>query len=197
MMNNEEKSQLANQVQTDVSLTSFLSVMSFFFIGALLPQFNSYDPSIKIPISFLIVSAFALIFSALILSNATQIINKGDLPKIEKHLSYGYAISEYMGVFLLVLSVPVAMGIITSDPYLRVVTFATAIAGISVYQFGGFSLLGSHFSKSETLFAVLVVLSGSILFLSQILAFHFMVISTLFLLLLVVITILAPIKSFQ
>src|SRR3989344_8737130 len=155
MMNNEEKSQLANQVQTDVSLISFLSVVSVFFIGALLPQFNSYDASVRIPISFLIVSTFAFIFSALILSNATQRINQGDLQKTEKYLSFGYAISEYMGVFLFVLAVPVAMGIVTTDLYLRIITFASALVGISIYQFGGFSMLGNHFSKRENLFATL------------------------------------------
>jgi len=197
MMNNEEKSQLANQVQTDVSLISFLSVVSVFFIGALLPQFNSYDASVRIPISFLIVSTFAFIFSGLILSNATQRINQGDLQRTEKHLAYGYAISEYMGVFLFVLSVPIAMSIVTTDLYLRVITFVAAIVGISVYQFGGFSLLGNHFSKSNILFAIITVLFGVVLFLSQTFAFHFTVIATLFLLFMLAITILAPMKSFQ
>ena len=196
-MNTEEKNQLSNQVQTDVSLISFLSVISVFFIGALLPQFNSYDASVKIPISFLIVSTFAFIFSALILSNATQRINQGDLQKTEKYLSYGYAISEYMGVFLFVLSIPVTMSIVTTDLYLRVITLAAAIAGISIYQFGGFSLLGNHFSKSKTLFAILVVLFGIILFFSQIFNFHFTIISSLFLIFLIIITILAPKKNFQ
>lgn len=196
-MNNEEKSQLTNQIQNDVSLTSFLSVISVFFIGALLPQFNSYDPSVRIPISFLIVSTFALIFSALILSNAIQKINQGDTQKTEKYLTYGYALSEYMGVFLLVLSVPIAMSIITTDLFLRVVTFASALAGISIYQFGGFSLLGNHFSKSNTPFAIITVLFGVLLFLSQTLAFHFTVIATLFLVFMLTMTILAPVKSFQ
>mgnify|MGYP001562733062 CR=1 FL=1 len=196
-MNTEEKNQLSNQVQTDVSLISFLSVISVFFIGALLPQFNSYDPSVGIPIAFLVVSTFAFIFSALILSNATQVINKGDIKKTEKYLSYGYALSEYMGVFLSVLAVPVAMSIVTADLYLRVITFLAAIAGISIYQFCGFSLLKNHFSKSETLFGVLVVLFGIILFLSQLFDFYFTGISTLFLLFMVVLTILAPMKSVQ
>lgn len=196
-MGNEEKSQLANQVQTDVSLISFMTVISVFFIGALLPQFNTYDESVGIPISFLIVSTFALLFSSLILSNATQVINQGDRPKTEKYLAHGYAISEYLGVFLLVLSVPIAMSIVTSDTYLRVITFAAAIIGISVYQFGGFSLLGSHFSKSNFLISIIVVLFGAVLFISQIFDFHFTAISTLFLLFMITLTILGPVKSFQ
>jgi len=196
-MNAIEKAQLANQVQTDVSLISFLSVINVFFIGALLPQFNSYDVSVRIPISFLIVSTFALIFSALILSNATSRINEGDIEETEKHLGWGYAISEYLGVFLLVLSVPVVMSIVTADLYLRVVTFIAAILGIGIYQFGGFSLLSRHFSKSNMVFSILVVLFGTVLFFSQIFNFYFTFISILFLLFLIILTILAPLKSFQ
>lgn len=196
-MNATQRAQLANQVQTDVSLISFLSVINVFFIGALLPQFNSYDASVRIPISFLIVSTFALIFAALILSNATSKINEGDAKETEKYLGWGYAISEYLGVFLLVLSVPVVMSIVTIDLYLRVVTFIAAISGISIYEFGGFSLLSRHFSKSSKLFSVFVVLFGTVLFFSQIFDFYFTIISILFLLFLVALTILAPVKSFQ
>jgi hypothetical protein len=196
-MNSEEKNLLMNQVQTDVSLISFLSVISVFFLGALLPKFNSYDLSVKIPISFLVIATFAFIFSALILSNATQEIVAGNAKKFEQHLAYGYAISEYLGVFLFVLSVPLAISIVTADPYLRIITFCTAILGIGVYQFMGFSLIGRHFSSTNKLFSVLVVLFGIALFFSQIYAFHFILIAVVFLLFILLITILAPAKSFQ
>jgi hypothetical protein len=196
-MNAEDKNLLMNQVQTDVSMLSILSVISVFFIGALLPQFNSYDLSVKIPISFLIITTFAFLFSGLILSNGAQKIVSGDVRETERHLAYGYAIAEYLGVFLFVLSVPLAISIVTADLYLRIITFCAAVLGIGFYQFMGFSLLNDHFSKKNKLFSVIVILFGTALFLSQIYAFHFTVISVLFLLFLLLITILAPIKSFQ
>ena len=197
MMKGEEKNLLINQVQTDVSFISFLSVISVFFIGALLPKFNSYDLSVKIPISFLIVATVALLFSALILSNASSKIVKGEVAKINKYLNYGYSISEYMGVYLFVLSVPLAVSIITADPYLRIVTFCAAILGISIYQFMGFSLLQNHFSKKHTIFSVVFVLFGIALFVSQIFGFHFTIVSVIFLLFTLLVTSLAPLKSFQ
>lgn len=186
-----------NQVQTDVALISFLSVISVFFLGALIPQFNTYDLSVKIPISFLIIATFSFVFSGLILSNASQQIVAGDPKKLEKYLTYGYAISEYLGIFLFVLAVPLAISIITSDLYLRTVTFLSAIIGIGLYQFMGFSFLQNHFSKSHTLFAVLIVLFGTVLFLAQVFTFHFTLIATIFLLFIIAITCLAPIKRFQ
>ena len=197
MMSVEEKNFLLNQVQTDVSLISFLTVIAVFFIGALLPNFNSYDLSVKIPISFLIVAMLAFLFSALILSNAGSKISEGDAEKTEKYLTYGYAISEYAGVFLFVLSVPLVVSIITTDVYLRVVTFCAAMLGISVYQFMGFSLLRNHFSKKYRLFSIITVLFGIVLFISQIYSYYFTVISIVFLLFILLITALAPIKRFQ
>jgi len=197
MMNAEDKNLLMNQVQTDVSLISFLIVISVFFIGSLLPKFNSYDLSVDIPISFLIVATFALLFSALILTNASQIIIEGDLEKVKKYLTNGYAISEYMGVFLFVLSIPLAVSIITSDFYLRIITFCAAILGIGFYQFMGFSLLERHFSKKSRLFSIIFILFGIVLFASQIYAFHFTIVSTAFLLFVLLITALAPLKNFQ
>jgi len=197
ILTSENKNFLINQVQTDVSVISFFSVISVFFIGSLLPQFNSYDLSVKIPISFLIIALFAFLFSALILSNASPKINEGNPKKIEKYLAYGYSISEYMGIFLFVLSVPLVVSVVTSDFYLRVITFCAAILGISVYQLMGFSLLETHFSKRYKLFSVITILFGIVLFISQIYAFHFTVISIVFLLFILLITALAPVKNFQ
>ncbi len=196
-MNTEEKNFLLSQIQTDVSLISFLSVIAVFFIGALIPQFNSYDLSVKIPISFLIVATFAFVFSALILSNASSKISTGDSERAKRHITYGYAISEYLGVFLFVLSVPLAISIITADLYLRIVTFCAAILGMGIYSLGGFSLLEGHFKKSRRLISVIMILFGTILFFSQIYAFHFTGIAIIFLLVVLLVTVLAPIKKFQ
>lgn len=193
----DNKNLLISQIQTDVSLVSFLSVISIFFIGALLPQFNSYDLSVKIPISFLILATFAFLFSGLILSNATHKVYEGNSRKVEKYLAHGYAISEYMGVFLFVLSVPLTISIITSDLYLKITTFFAAILGLSLYQLMGFSMLEEHFSRRYRLFAIITILFGVVLFISQAYAFYFTEIAVAFLIFILLITILAPIKSFQ
>jgi hypothetical protein len=192
-----DKGLLMNQVQTDVSLLSFLSVISIFFLGSLLPKFGSYDISVKIPISFLILATFAFLFSGLILSNASQKIIDGDFREVRRYLDIGYAISEYMGVFLFILSVPLSISIITADVYLRIVTFCGALLGMSVYSFMGFSMLESHFAKSHRLLSSLSLAFGVVLFLAQIFSFYFTEIAVVFLLFIVTVTILAPMQNFQ
>ena len=196
-MDSENKNLQLEEISIDVSLISFLTVISVFFIGALLPNFNSYDLSIKIPISFLIISTFAFLFSALILSNSTQKIVKGEFEKLKKYLNYGYAISEYLGVYLFILCIPLTINIITTDTYLRGITFFSAILGMGLYQFMGFSLLENYFSKTHRLFSVLTLLFSIALFTSQIYVFHFTLVSILFLSFIFLLTFLAPLEKFQ
>ena len=138
-----------------------------------------------------------LLLSALILANASAKIVQGESEKVTKYLQYGYAISEYIGVYLFVLSIPLTINIITTDLYLRIVTFLSALATIALYQFMGFSLIEGFFSKSHRAFSVLTVLFGIALFTTQIYDFYFTFTSIGFLLFVLLITFLAPRKDFQ
>lgn len=194
-MNKENTGFYIDQIQTDVALISFMTVISVFFLGSLLPQFNSYDLSIRIPISFLIISTFAFLFSTLILSNATSEIIHERYGKAEKHIAYGYILSEYLGVYLFVLSIPLLVSVISGDVYLRVVTLCVTILGMGFYQIMGFSVLGNHFPKTYKLHSVITLLFGVLLFISQMFGLYFTEMSIIFLLFIFLVTILASPKS--
>lgn len=197
MENKIDKDTYATVIGGDVGLISFLTVISVFFLGVLLPQFNSYDVSIKIPISFLIISTFGFLFSALILANSSQKVINNEFGKMEKHFLWGYTISEYLGVYLFVVSLPLLVNIITTDFYLRMVTLCAAVLGLTFYQLMGFSLLSDHFAKKYKLFSVIIILFIVILFFSQIYHFYFTIAAIIFIIFILSITCLAPIKSFQ
>lgn len=193
----ENKSLYIGQIGADITLISFLALITVFFIGALIPQFNSYDLSIKIPISFFIISTLGLLFAALILSNANQKITQNDFKEAERYMKYGYSLSEYLGVYLFIISIPLTVNIITTDFYLRIVTFLTVILGMFFYQFMGFSLLKDNFSKSNKLFSIITILLGVLLFLSQIYNFYFVITSIIFILYVLFITLFAPVEGFK
>ena len=197
LMRKTDRGLYMDQIQTDVSLLSFMTVISVFFNGLLLTQFDSYDIFIKIPISFLIISTFGFLFATLILGNTTQEIIDGKIEKAKKHMLYGYAISEYIGVYLFVLSITLAINIITPDIYLRIITLFAALGGIALYQFMGFSMLNNHFPKTYTAFSILTLGFGIALFAAQIWRFHFTEASLAFLVFILLITILAPRKDFE
>src|SRR6185436_12426042 len=121
-MNDSEKSHYLDQISIDVGLLSFMTAVTIFINGLLLTRFDSYSVFIKVPIAFLVLSMLGFLFSSLIISNTSQNVIDNKIDKNKKHTLYGYAISEYIGVYLFVLSVPLAVNVITSDLYLRIIT---------------------------------------------------------------------------
>lgn len=77
------------EIQTSVSLTSFLTAVTIFFVGLLITQFNSFEPSIKIPILFLIISTFGFLYSTLIYANASGKVSRLNQSDVNKDIVLG------------------------------------------------------------------------------------------------------------
>ena len=168
------------EVQTYVSFTSFMTAVVVFFTGLILTQFKSFDILIKVPVTFLIVSIFGFLYSTLIYTNAACDVREGKLEKANKHILFGDILSEYLGIYLLVFSIPLVINVLTTDTFLRMVTLLSSIGGFAVYQFSHFSVLERHFKNDHKKLSSLIILLGFLLFTSQIYAFYFVEISMLF-----------------
>lgn len=182
---------LQTEVQTDVTFTSFMVAVVTFFTGLLITRFEAYDISIKIPISFLIISMFGFLYSTMIFSNAAEEVAKGNVAKCKRHLLLGDILSEYLGVYLLIISIPLIINVITTDTFLRYVTLVSSLAGLAIYQFSHFSVIERHFKEGYDVFAFLIIALGLGLFVSQTYAFYFAPLALVFLVFVAVITYLA------
>ncbi|HLC56593.1 MAG TPA: hypothetical protein VJJ23_05130 [Candidatus Nanoarchaeia archaeon] len=179
------------QIQTDVGFNGFMTAVVVFFVGLLITQFNSYSLTIKIPISFLIISTFGFLYSTLIFSNAAEEVSQHKVEKFRRHTFLGYIISEYLGVYFLILSIPLVINVITNDLYLRIVTIIFSLAGLAIYQFLHFSILERHFNEKYKAFAWIIFIFGLILFLSQIKNLYFVQTSIGFILFMLIVIYLA------
>lgn len=196
-MQKENTSNYIYQIQADINVSSFLTVVAVFFLGSLLPRFNSYDIGIKVPISFLTISTFSFLFSAIILSNAVPKIIEQKFQEVEKYFSWRYSIFEYLGVHLFIISISLTINVITDDTYLRLVTFFAAIFGIIFYQLMGFSILKNHFNKHYRFFSYAIIILSILIFLAQIYNFYLVAASVAFIFFIFLITVLAPKEEFQ
>ena len=179
------------EVQTYVSFTSFMTAVVVFFTGIILTQLKSYDITIKVPITFLIISMFGFLYSTLIYTNAAADVRERKIEKADKHILFGDILSEYLGIYLLVFSIPLVINVITTDEFLRVVTFLSSLGGFAIYQFSHFSVLERHFKNDHKKLSSIIILFGFLLFISQIYAFYFVEIATLFIVFILCITYLA------
>ncbi|MBI3334776.1 hypothetical protein HYZ97_04790 [Candidatus Pacearchaeota archaeon] len=155
------------EVQVGVSVTSFMTGVTIFFAGLLITKFDSYDDSIKIPILFLILSAFGFLYSTLILANSSADISRLKTERFHRNMNLGDSIGEYVGVYFLVLAIPLVINVITDDSFLRISTLLASLGGLSVYHLSGFSIMQDHYKRMHYLLFSLVLILEISLFIAQ------------------------------
>jgi hypothetical protein len=183
-----------NEIQTGVSVTSFMTAVTIFFVGILISKYDSFDNSIKIPILFLIISTFGFLYATLIVSNGSIEINSKNfsLSRFNRNMHIGDIIGEYLGVYLLVLSIPLVINAITQDVFLRYSKLLASLAGLIVYHISGFSILSHHFKKRNNFIFLVIVIFELALFFTQFnLENYFVIIASALVLYLCLIAILA------
>jgi len=168
MVKEEVLSLYQDEVQTSVNVTAFMTGVTIFFTGLLITKFDSYDLSIKIPILFLLISTFGFLYSTLIYANASGEItryNKGS--RFNKNMNIGDSIGEYIGVYFLVLSIPLVINSITTDAFLRLATLIVSLMGLIVYHLSGFSIMERHYPKAHKIILLFIVILEVSLYLTQ------------------------------
>jgi hypothetical protein len=159
---------LSTNVGTGVSLASFMSAVTIFFVGLLITRFESFDDSIRIPILFLIISTFGFLYSALIYSNSTGELIRLKRKRFQKDMHYGDVMSEYCGVYFLVLSIPLAINAISSDGFLRYSTLVVSLIGLILYHKSGFSVMEAYLKKGHYGWLSAIIVLEIAMFFSQI-----------------------------
>lgn len=129
------------EISVGVTFASFMSAVTLFFAGVVIAQYKSFDPSIRVPLLFLIISTFSFIFSASIYSNAGLEVTARKPKLVRKYLVYANSLLEFFGLYLFVLATPLVIGAITADEFLRIATIAVASIGLFAYSQSNFSIL--------------------------------------------------------
>lgn len=159
---------LQGEIMTSVSFTAFMTAVTIFFTGILLTNFKDYDNSVKIPILLLIISTFGFLYSTLIFANTSGNISRLGGRNIHKQILIGDVLSEYFGVYFLVISVPLVINVITTDNFLRISTLIISFLGLSIYHLSGFSIMQRHFLRLHYLFFSIIILLAVSLWLAQV-----------------------------
>ncbi len=141
-----------------VTLASFLSAVALFFTGLVIAQYDSFDQTIKLPLLFLIVSTFSFIFAAAIYSNAGIEITMHRFKTVEKYLEMANNILEFMGIYLFILAVPLVIGAVTQDYFLRVSAISVGLTALALYSQSSFSILHKELTSKKRKMVITVTL---------------------------------------
>lgn len=116
MINNDElRTQYSTEVQAGVSFGGLFSTLTVFFTGLLISNYNTFPSSVRVPLLLLIVSTFGFVYATLIYANASNRLTSRDLPSCQKALRTADIISEFIGIYGLLISIPLVIPVITND----------------------------------------------------------------------------------
>lgn len=146
-----DKTALVGEIESQIMVTSFLGTVSLFFTGILIAQLHQFDQSIKVPILFLIIATFSFIFSASIYANASSELSRHEPKKAHRYVVMANNISEFLGLYLFIIAIPLVLNSITTDSLLRIAVPAVALVGLLLYSLSPFSILDKEASTAENL----------------------------------------------
>ncbi|MBS3172362.1 hypothetical protein J4438_02170 [Candidatus Woesearchaeota archaeon] len=158
---------LHSEVQVGVSITAFMTGVTIFFAGLLITNFENPTIAIEIPILFLIISTFGFLYSTLVYANASGELNHFNSNRFNKYMMIGNTVSEYIGVYFLVLCIPLVINVVTQSLFIKIATLTIALVGLIIYHSSGCSIMGRDYKKLHYLFLLLIILLELILFLTQ------------------------------
>lgn len=152
------KHDINNEASVGIYISTFLGTVALFFAGILISKFENFDTSLKVPILFLIVATFGFVFSAVIYANLTG-LSRIKMQDQDKYIKVGNSISEYLGLYPFIASIPMVVAAITEDSFLRISTLVITSISILLYTVSKFSLLSRGFSRiTVTLLGVVITL---------------------------------------
>ena len=169
----EDKSALIAELEIGASYASLMSATSLFFTGILISQYKSFNPTIKVPLIYLIISTFSFIFAATIYNNAGSELTLNKLKAVEKYMIYAKSIVELLGLYLFILAVPLIIGAVTQDGFLRTTTIIVAVSGFVLYSQSKFSILEKELSrKRKRSLSLSITVLALLLYYTQVRAVH-------------------------
>jgi hypothetical protein len=140
----KDRTGLVAEIETNTALSAFLGTVALFFTGILISQFKVFNPTIKMPILYLIICTFSFIFSASIYANAAGELARHDERHVNHYMIIANIISEFLGTYLFALAIPLVINAITTDPFLRQAVLVVAIGSLVLYSQSAFSILHRH-----------------------------------------------------
>jgi hypothetical protein len=148
-MDKKDKSDLISEVGIGVSFSSFMTAVVFFFIGLLLTGKLELQFRLRVPLILLFLSAFGFLYATLIYANASGEQARRGEKVFDKQVSAGNILSEYLGLYCLVFSLPITVLGYSPDKILAVILLIIDCAGFYIYHKLGYSIFERYLGKND------------------------------------------------
>ena len=156
--NNELKEQYAVEVNTGVSFGGLFSTLTVFFTGLLISNYASFPIQVRVPLLFLIISTFGFIYMTLIYANASGKLTTKEIGNCGKAIETADILGEFMGVYALLISIPLVIPIVTDDKFLVGAVLIADVVGMFVYHMSGYSIIQKYYPKNHLIIMTIMVM---------------------------------------
>ncbi len=163
MNKNYEEDEYIDEAGTGVSFTAFMTAVSFFFIGLLLTSNRNLQGPLRVPLYFLFISTYGFLYSTFVYANATGFTVRENRQRMKKHMYIGDLLSEYFGVYFLVLPIPFILYGFTDDLMLALLLLITGHVFFFCYHYLGYSVLEGFVPAWFMKVSVTVIISINVL----------------------------------
>lgn len=158
-MNKDELiNQFSSEANTGVQFGGLFSTLTLFFSGLLISNYNSFPSYVRVPLLFLILSTFGFVYATLIYANATSLLNSDSIKSCSKALNTADILSEFFGVYALLVAIPLVIPVVTNDIFLIFSVFVTDVAGMVIYHISRYSVILEYFPKTHFLIIGITIL---------------------------------------
>jgi len=135
---------ILTEANVGVRFCSFLGTASLFFTGLVILRLDSLPFVVQLPVVYLVVSAVAFVISAVIYANVSGIDEKA--VSRSRMIQMGNWISEYPGMYLFLIAIPLVILGVTANLLVQIATAAACYGGLLLYSISPFSLDHRRFS---------------------------------------------------
>lgn len=156
-MNEFKKNDYYQNSVVGLTLSAFLGTVALFFAGILITQINSLNDTIRLPIVYLICSTVALVYSAIIYANTAGHVKKGSEKQAIKSDYFANIISEFFGVNVFLISMPLVINVITDDMLIRLAVASVVLLSLVVYTVSSLSILSRVYKKASLLVGSILI----------------------------------------
>ena len=166
MDNTEETlSRYSAEADVGVSFGGLFSALTVFFTGLLISNYNSFSEYVRVPILFLVISTFGFVYATLIYANATAKLKSTELKSCEKAIRTADILSEFMGVYTLLISIPLVIPVVTDDVFLIYSVFISDVVGLIIYHLSSFDIVQEYYPRAHFfIVAVIIALMVALMF---------------------------------
>lgn len=153
----EDPSVFSARIAAGVATTALMTAVDVFLFGAVIAQKDATPHAYSAALILILVSGLGFLYGTLIYANSHERLRSK--ARFGKQMACANVVSETLGVFPLVLAIPLVVVAVTSGAGLAWITFGISAFAFAAYESSSYSLLRLYITRPGALLLLVTLLA--------------------------------------